>query len=260
MKKYLLLPAVLFCLNFSNLFSQNDTAKINAHQKIGGYSFNFGGGEVLLQPGGFDVLNQHLHDKQYAEIPVQMLTWNVDLVHAIVQNTIFNCSVNGCFKKNTVNDSSKTTYSSTSINVALGRVVIHTNKIVLYPLVGVDFGSAKLHSHFSGMHIANDISGTNTYRALDASLNMDYIFKGIGDKINWKSSSLKVPFSAVLSLSVGYIYCPVNSYWTDENFDGTVKNTQNVNYPVNVIGALTYSNFSMFYASLKLGLGGFAHR
>ena len=259
MKKFLLF-SILFCISSAFINAQNDTVKHSTSTKVGGISLNLGGGAAVFQGGGFDILNKHLYNNGYAQVGNQFPTWNLDIVHFMYKNTVFNLNLNGIIKKNTVNDSSKTTYSSTTFDVGLGRVIMHSSKFLFYPMIGADFGNANIHAHYSGLHIADDISGTNKFRALDISLNLDYLFRGMGKKVDWKSSQLNIIGTAVLSLSVGYVYCPSNTYWNDSNFDGTIKNTQNVNYPVNVLGALTYSNFSMFYASLKIGFGSFVKR
>ena len=259
MKKFLFF-SILFCFCSAFINAQTDSTKHSSHTKVGGISLNLGGGTNIFQGGGFDILNKHLADKGYAIVGSQYPNWNLDIMHLMYKNTVFNFNLNGIIKKNTVNDSAKTTYSSTTFNVAIGRVILHSSKFLFYPMIGADFGNANIHSHYSGLHIANDISGTNKYRGLNVSLNLDYLFRGMGKKIDWKSSQLNIVGTAVLSLSVGYVYCPSDTYWNDSNFDGTIKNTQNVNYPVNVLGALTYSNFSMFYASLKIGFGSFVKR
>jgi len=249
---------LIFCLNTNFVKAQSVNDPIPFSNKVGGYSMSFGGGTEMIQGGGIDLLNKHLGDNGYALVPTQLPAWSFNFIHAIYNNTVFDFGINGIFKRNTVNDSSKTTITGTSFNLGVGRVILHSKKTLLYPLVKANFGNATLHSHYSGYTASSDLSASNSYNSLDVSLNLDYLFNGMGDKVNWNSTKLNVHGSGVLSLSVGYIFCPIKTYWNDDNFDISDRFNKNVNYPVNVIGSLTSSNFSMFYATLKIGFGAFA--
>ncbi len=227
--------------------------------KVRGYGISFGGGTILIPSGNFDMLNQHLTKNNYAAVPLQYTTWNMRMIHAIYKNTVFNMDFGGILQKNTVTDSSKTTMTGSSFNLALGKVIYHGNKLIIYPMAGVDFGSFNLHSHFTGADKASDISGDNVYRSFDFSLNIDYLFHGFDEKVDWNASSKAFPIhgTGLLSFTIGYVYCPSNTYWNDSNYDISSRFNTNVNYPANVIGSTTSSNFSMLYASLKIGFGSF---
>ncbi|HXB41338.1 MAG TPA: hypothetical protein VNZ49_12405 [Bacteroidia bacterium] len=258
MKTKLILQLIVIAFPlFVNAQTGDGTIK-KTYNKAGGYSFNFGFGATQLNSGNLEALNTHLQKYNYALAPIQYSTWNLDVVHALYKNTVFNFGLTGLMKRNTVSDSSKTTMSGFAVNVDLGRVIYHANKLLIYPMVGARFGSSDFHSHYTGFNKASDISGTNSYRAIDFSFNIDYLTNGIGEKVDWSSSTPNLHPSGVLSLSVGYTFCPFNTYWNDNNYDISSRFNSNINYPANVIGSVTPSNFSMFYVTLKFGMGLFS--
>ena len=247
--------------NSANTFTKikNEDTKPSSG-KVRGYGILGGGGAVLIPSGNFDMLNQRFLKNNYAPISSQYTTWNINMLHAMYNNTVFNLNFGGILQKNTVSDSSKTTMSGSTVSLALGRVIYHGNRLIVYPMAGVSFGSFDVHSHYTGAIKASDISGNNTFRSLDFSLNIDYLLRGFDEKIDWNSTSNKsfpIHGTGILSFSLGYIYCPVNTYWNDNNYDISSRFNTNVNYPANVIGSVTSSNFSMLYASLKIGFGSF---
>jgi hypothetical protein len=254
---------LLLCLSTSVITAQSysQEAVDGSESRIAGYSMSLGFGTSIIQPGGFNLLNQHLQQHGYATIPTQLTNWNWDIIHAIYNKAVFQMSVGGIFKLNSVNDSSRTRFTETSFNIGLGRVLYYSKKSILYPMLKAGWGGANLHSHFSGLNTSGDVSATNGHGYLDISLNLDYLFKGFNnDKVNWNSSKPDIAGTCVLSLTVGYTFCPVKTYWNDADFELSSRFNKNVNYPTNVIGSLTTSNFSMFYATLKIGLGAFAKK
>ncbi|MGP8216457.1 MAG: hypothetical protein ACLQQ4_12880 [Bacteroidia bacterium] len=246
---------IMFGLLSQQLNAQTDTitGKDNAN-KIGGFRMSAGFSYQVLPGSDLSLLNRHLESNGLATVSNQYGAFNVDLIHFIYKSNVFNLGLGGPITKNTVNDSSKTALTGFTFNIALGRVIYHTRKILLYPMVGVNFDELDIDAYFAGFKSAKDVSGTIDYSSINLSLNLDYFTGKIGHNIDWKYAN-SFPFSCIVSFTVGYLYCPTTSYWNDNNFDITNRYTPNVNYPVNVIGSLTYSNLSMFYASIKFGFG-----
>lgn len=234
------------------LHAQTDSTS-NAN-KIGGFRFSVGFGYNALAENGLNLLNGHLRDNGLAPISNQYGSWNIDLIHLIYKSTVFNMGMGAPITQNTVNDSSKTALTGFMFTLSVGRVIYHSRKLLLYPMVGIDFNELDIDSYYSGFKSAKDVSGTNDYSAINLSLTLDYFLGKISHNIDWQNMN-KIPFSTIVSFTVGYLYCPGTSYWNDNNFDITNRYTQNVNYPVNVIGSLTSSNLSEFYASIKFGFG-----
>jgi|GEM_PF-3869775 hypothetical protein len=246
---------LIFGFLTGKLIAQTDTiAKKGYTTKIGGFRISLGFGYNELAGSGLNVLNSHLQDNGLAPAASKYATWNLDLVHLIYKSTVFNLGLGGPITKNTVNDSSKTALSGFSFNLAFGRVIYHSQKVLIYPMVGVNFDDLNIDSYYSGFKSAKDISGTNNYTPVNLSLTLDYFLGKIGHNVDWGRAT-SFPFSCIISFTVGYSFCPTTTYWNDNNFDITNRYAQNVSYPVNVIGSLTYSNLSMFYASLKFGFG-----
>jgi len=224
---------------------------------IGGYSMDLGMGYAGFSFAS-DLLNKNLLANGYAGITNQYPSWNLTIIHAIRKNNVFNFGIGGIIKHNTVNDSSKTSFSGFLLNMGIGRVIFHTNNWVVYPMIAYQFGSYSVNSDITGKNSTNDIQATNGNNSVNFSLNADYIFKEIGMITDW--DKMKNPFevfSGKLSFTVGYVLCPNRSFWLDGNTDITSPINKNVNYPTNVIGSLTTSDFSMFYFSVKLGVGVF---
>jgi hypothetical protein len=248
---------ILAALSFlsGRLIAQTDTNHTKSYSnKVSGVSMSVGFGYISLTGNGTSILNKRLADNGLAPLSNQYASWDIDPIHFIYRNTVFNLGLGGPLKQNTVNDSSKTTLTGFIFNISLGTILCHSRKIIIYPMIGVTFNELDIDSYYSGFKSGKDISGSNNYTCISPSLTLDYFLGNVGHNVNWDYAT-KIPCSCIISFTVGYLYCPATTYWNDNNFDVTNRYTQNVSYPVTVIGSVTKSNLSSFYASIKFGFG-----
>jgi len=159
-------------------------------------------------------------------------------------------------------DSSRTTSSGTNLRIHIGYIMLQGKKCLLYPAIGLSAGKINIHSHtYTTAGEINDVSASNTFNSLDASLNLDIIPGKIPERTEYLSSTLSGKyFSGVLRISVGATFSPVNTFWNDNNIDIYNKISNNVNFKTDVIGVNNSTNISMVYIKLQYGFGILYHR
>ncbi|MBI3502197.1 MAG: hypothetical protein HY063_10405 [Bacteroidetes bacterium] len=233
------------------LFSQEETKRSH----IGGFRMEFGPGYSYMNPASLHSINSVLNASGYASAANDFPSWNMRFP-IILHNSVLDFDFNFFLKRNLVLDNSRTTTTGSFIKIGYGYMFPAGKHIIINPSLGIDFGSAGIHSHLEGTPV-NDVSATNNFYMLDGSLGFDYMPHAIPDASALMNSSNAIGkiFNGNYGITVGAAFSPYGSFWNDNNIDISSTHNPNVNFVANVVGINNLAEFSLVYVKLRLGIG-----
>lgn len=233
------------------------------HKSLSGFEMSLGTGYTQIVPSSFNSINTALSTKGYAPAANDLIMENLSMIHLFTHNFYFGLDLNFCNKRNNSMDSSRTTSSGFFTGFKSGYVVFQGKRCVFYPALGIDIGKIDIHSHMqTSMNSINDVSASNNFYSIGASLNWDLVPGKIPERnsLFTDTQSHAKYFSGVIRISVGAVYSPVKTFWNDNNIDVYNKISNNVNFKTDVIGVNNNAGISMMYIKLQYGFGVLFHK
>lgn len=256
---YSLFTGIAAILFFHQTSVAQDEKKITI---LSGFEMGIGGGYTSFAPSSFTSINSALQGKGYAPAANGFTMESLDFIHLYSHNLYVGLGIDFLNKRNNSMDSSRTTATGNAFKMNIGYVVLQGKKCIFYPAIGFSAGKINVHSHTStSAGDINDVSASNTFTSIDASLNWDIVPGKIPERTEYLSPYPKGKyFSGVLHISVGATYTPVNTFWNDNNIDIYNKVSNNVNFKTDVIGINNSAGISTVYVKLQYSFGMLYHK